>query len=77
MGVENLTRIWPTVLVRKVKGKTHNFEANLCGSLYSTFPTMHVITNGYERFSKTNSSDPRQRVPLTRLYPQNNSIASS
>ena len=26
---------------------------------------MHFITNGYKRFSKTNSTDPRQRVPLT------------
>ena len=25
---------------------------------------MHFITNGYKRFSKTNSTDPRQRVPL-------------
>ena len=31
--------IWPTVLVRKVKGKPRNFQANLCGSLYSTFKT--------------------------------------
>ena len=30
---------WPTVLVRKVKGKPRNFEANLCGLLYSTFTT--------------------------------------
>ena len=28
---------WPTVLVRTVKGKPRNFEANLCGLLYSTF----------------------------------------
>ena len=28
---------WPTVLVRKVKGKTHNFKANLCELLYSAF----------------------------------------
>ena len=26
---------------------------------------MHSITNGCVRFSKTNSTDPRQRVPLT------------
>ena len=26
---------------------------------------MHFITNSYKRFSKTNSTDPRQRVPLT------------
>ena len=25
---------------------------------------MHFVTNGYERFSKTNSTDPRQGVPL-------------
>ena len=30
---------WPTVLVRRVKGKPRNFAANLCGSLYSTFKT--------------------------------------
>ena len=30
---------WPTVLVRTVKGKPRNFEANLCESLYSTFKT--------------------------------------
>ena len=26
---------------------------------------MHFITNGFKRFSKTNSSDPRQRVLLS------------
>ena len=47
---------WPTVLVRTGKGKPRNFEANLCGSLYSTFktsfqPYMHFIKkNGYKRF---------------------------
>ena len=30
---------WPTVLVDKVKGKSCDFEACLCGSLYSTFET--------------------------------------
>ena len=30
---------WPAVLVRTVKRKARNFEANLCGSLYSTFKT--------------------------------------
>ena len=30
---------WPTVLVDEVKGKPCNFEACLCGSLYSTFTT--------------------------------------
>ena len=28
------------------------------------------ITNGYKRFSKANSTDPRQRVPL--IHPQSN-----
>ena len=28
---------------------------------------MHFITNGYKRFSKTNSTDPGQRVPLKNL----------
>ena len=26
---------------------------------------MHFITNGFKHFTKTNSSDPRQHVPLT------------
>ena len=59
---------WLTVVVDEVKGKPCNFEACLCGSLYSTlqhlFTHVHFITNGYTRFSKTNSTDPRQRVPL-------------
>ena len=29
---------------------------------------VHFIKNGYKRFSKTNSTDPRQRVPLRILY---------
>ena len=40
---------WPTVLVCKVKRKPHNFEANMCGSLYSTFKT------SLKHLSKTNS----------------------
>ena len=44
------------VKIRKVKGKPRNFEANVCGSLYSTFEHlpkhMHFITNGYKRFPK-------------------------
>ena len=69
-----LLPVWPTLFVRKVKRKPCNFEANLCRSLYSTCTyvllqhlsnlTMHFIINGYKRFSKTNSTDPRQRVPL-------------
>ena len=29
---------------------------------------MHFITNDYKRFSKTNSTDPRQRVPLMTFF---------
>ena len=28
---------WPTTVVDEVKGKPCNFDANLCGLLYSTF----------------------------------------
>ena len=28
---------------------------------------VHFITNGYKRFSRTNSTDPRQRVPLIQI----------
>ena len=34
---------WPTVLVRNVTGKLCNFEANLYGSLYSTFTTSFYV----------------------------------
>ena len=34
---------WLTVLVCKVKGKSCNFEANLYGSLYSTFKLSRPI----------------------------------
>ena len=48
---------WPTGLVRKVKGKPRNFEACLCGSLYSTFKTSFqpnafykkTVTNAFHR----------------------------
>ena len=36
---ESKSHKWPTVLVRKAKGKPCNFEASLCGSLYSTYTT--------------------------------------
>ena len=62
---------WPTALVDEVKGKPCNFEACLCGSLYSTFTTSFYPyafylkkKNGYKLFSKTYSADPKQRVPL-------------
>ena len=70
-STDTVGHLWPTVLtlVRKVKGNPRNFAANVCGSLYSIVKHlsnyMHFITNGYQRFLKTNSTDPRQRVPLT------------
>ena len=58
---------WPTVLVDELKRKPRNFKAYLRRSLYSTFKTsfyqiilQQTVT---ERFSKTSSTDPRQRVP--------------
>ena len=35
--------------------------------LQHLFNHVHFVTNGYKRFSKTNSTDPRQRVPLKGL----------
>ena len=79
MGVKNLTHkngrlcilrfsFYFVDYVIEVKGKPWNFEACLCGSLYSIFTTSFYpyafLTNGYKRFSKTKSTDPRQRVPL-------------
>ena len=78
MGVNNLTPInGRPLLVDEVKGKPCNFEACLCGSLYSTFTASfypYVYYN--QRFSKTNSTDPRQRVPLSLLviYSSNKGI---
>ena len=62
---------WPTVLVRKAKGKPRNTEAYLCGSLYSSlkisFQPYAFCINKRSRkcFLLINSSDPRQRVPLS------------
>ena len=65
------SRKWPSMLVDEFKGKPYNFKACLCGSLYSTFTTSFhpyaFITNGYKFFSKTNLTDPRQRVSLISL----------
>ena len=35
---------------------------------YNLCTHMHFITNGYKRFSKTYSTDPRQRVPLIQQH---------
>ena len=57
------------MLVLKVRGKPHNSDACLCGSLYSTLkqsfePYAFLRRNRYKRFSNTNLPDPRQRVSL-------------
>ena len=59
---------WLTVLVRKVKGKPRNLR-QICVDhgillLKHLSNHMHFITNGYKRFLQTNSTDPRQSVPL-------------
>ena len=57
-------KLWPTVLVDEVKGKP-------CRVIFvwiivtTSFYPCAFITNGYKRFSKTNSTDPSQRVPLS------------
>ena len=38
---------------------------------------MHFITNGYKRFSKTNSTDPRQRVPLIAMGMEMDGLVST
>ena len=40
---------WSTVFVRAVKGKPRNFEASLCGSLYSTFTTSFYPNAFYKK----------------------------
>ena len=59
---------WPTVFVDEVK-ENHAISSDTCMDHYILLLKhlsnhMHFITNGYKRFSKTNSTDPRQRVPL-------------
>ena len=60
---------WPTVFVDEVKGKPP-ISSDTCMDHYILLLKylsnhMHFIANGYKRFSETNSTDPRQRVPLT------------
>ena len=57
---------WPTVFVDEVKGKPRSVTCVDHYILLLNYLSnrMHFITNGYKRFSKTNSTDSRQRVPL-------------
>ena len=54
---------WLIMLVLKVKGKPRNFEANFCGLIYSTYETL-LWKNSFKRYSWTNATNSRQRVPL-------------
>ena len=56
---------WPTVLVRKVTGKPRNFEANLCGSLYSTFKSSFWPYAFYNKWSQTLFKDQLDRSKAT------------
>ena len=59
---------WPTVLFNEIKGHraiSRYVCVDHCSLLLQHLSTqMHFITKGYKRFSKTNSTDPRQRVPF-------------
>ena len=68
MGVKNLTPLMADRVSRQGKRKTVQFQAvcvDHCILLLQHLSNhMHFLTNGYRCFSKTNSTDPRQRVPL-------------
>ena len=54
----------------QIKRKTTQFRGKCLRIIVFYFlniflTIMHVITNGYRRVSKTNSTDPSQRVPLS------------
>ena len=46
------------------KRKTVQFRGMFVWTLYSTFIFLPIYAFYYKRFSKTNSTDPRQHVPL-------------
>ena len=60
---------WPTVFLRDVKENRaiswHVSVDHYILLLNYLSNHLHFITNGSKCFSKTNSTDPRQRVPLT------------
>ena len=61
------TTKWPTVLIRKTKGKQCNFKALLCGSLYLTFTTQDnpfIHTNGFKHFSLNHLTRSKATCPL-------------
>ena len=56
---------WPTVLVDEVRGKPCNFEACLCGSLYSTFTTSFYLYAFYKKRLQTLFKDQLDRSKAT------------
>ena len=56
---------WPNMLVRKVKGKPRNLEANVCGSLYSTFKTSFQSYAFYDKLLQTLFKDQLDRSKAT------------
>ena len=56
---------WPNMLVRKVKGKPRNFEANVCGLLYSTFKTSFQSYAFYNKLLQTLYKDQLDRSKAT------------
>ena len=56
---------WPSMLVDEVKGKPCNFEACLCGSLYSTFTTSFYSYAFYNRRLQTLFKDQLDRSKAT------------
>ena len=56
---------WPTALVDEVKGNPCNFEACLCGSLYSTFTPSFYPNASYNKRLETLSKDQLDRSEVT------------
>ena len=54
---------WTTVLVDEVKGKPCNCQGMFVWIIVFYF--YNIFLPGCKSFSKTNSTDPRQRVPLS------------
>jgi hypothetical protein len=74
---------WPTVLVRTVKGKPQNFEANLCRSLYFTFTKSFQPYAFYNKRLQTLFKDQLIRskatcfFKATGLFPRHREILSN
>ena len=72
MGVKFLTPINGRPCKFSKQKENHAISRQMCVDhcilLFKHLSThMHFITNGNKRFSKTNSTDPRQRVPVRKF----------